>query len=55
MIISINVTTKKELEIPTVPNFLKSGKETIRIKDIPQDELERIADAWKKNLLEKAN
>lgn len=46
-----------KVETPRVPNFLlfadMDGK--ISIADVPDDQLEEIADAWKEALLERAD
>jgi hypothetical protein len=52
MIKSITVKRDVEVEIPMLPNFLMQGK--MPISEFSKDELSRIADAWKQNLLEKA-
>lgn len=54
MIISTTVRREEQIEIPSIPNFFKKGKEMVPISEIPKEDLEKIAEAWKANLIEKA-
>lgn len=42
---------KSKLQIPVLPDFIQVGTEIKSIADFTNDELERIADAWKQGLI----
>lgn len=52
MITSIKIKRDIDIEIPILPAFLNQGK--IPIADFSKEELAKIADAWKQNLIEKS-
>lgn len=54
---AINITMEMDIRIPTVPNYILSadGKYKWELHRFNPDELEAIADAWKKELLRKAS
>lgn len=52
----IELTNNITVELPMLPNFLqvkigKNSKSTVSIADLTDDNLKKVADAWKKELL----
>ncbi len=49
---TIHVTAS--VQVPKVPNFLRYPGGTVRVGDIQDESLRRVADAWKEDLLARA-
>lgn len=57
MITAIITRVEREVEIPSTPNFIRFGKkdqDVAPVGSFSKADLEKIADAWKSNLLERA-
>jgi hypothetical protein len=51
----IFVTVQTKLEVPTIPNFVRTQiGESIPIRDLTDDQLKAIGEEWAKQLVEKA-
>ena len=49
------VTVTTSLEVPTVPNFIKTQiGESVPIKDLTHEQMEAIGKAWTEALIEKS-
>lgn len=42
-----------EIEVPTIPNYIRVGKQMIEVANFTEDEIKAIGKAWTEKLLEK--
>ena len=50
----IEVSRRAEIVVPQVPNFIKMDGVSHSIADFSDEELKKIAEAWKQRLIERA-
>ena len=55
MITFITIKKEEQVEIPSIPKFIKVGKKWWSIKDFTEDELKTIGKAWLENFVAKSN
>lgn len=50
----VTITVTADIEVPKVPNFLLYEGGKMAVGDLRDSDLEKLADAWKTALLERA-